>query len=127
MVCCDCWNNKVRSESYYKGRDTLMRVRAEKKKKNKEKFQALEEEESKHIILNPKELNDWVKKGHRSCTCICEKCGKEYLLSNRRLLVKYSNKHSKEEKLLCKGCSISEKKIKNNQKTEVHSISYTQK
>ena len=110
LVCCDCWNNKVRSDSYYKGRDTLMKVRAEKKESNQKEFKSIEEEEVKHLIHTPKELEDWIKEGHRSCTCICEDCGKEHILPNRRLLVKYGNKHSNDKKLLCKGCSISQKK-----------------
>ena len=112
LVCCDCWNSKIRSESYYKGRDTLMEVRAKKKESNQKEFKSIEEEEVKHLIHTPKELDDWIKEGHRSCTCICEDCGKEHILPNRRLLVKYGNKHSNDKKLLCKGCSISQKKKK---------------
>lgn len=115
LVCCDCWNSEVRSSSYYKGKDTLMKVRAEKKKKNQQKFRELEEQESKHLIYNLQELDNWVREGHRSCTCICEKCGKEHILSNRRNLAFYNKKHKGEKSLLCKECSISEKKIKGNQ------------
>ena len=52
LVCCDCWNSKIRSESYYKGRDTLMEVRAKKKERNQEEFLALEQEEVNHKIYN---------------------------------------------------------------------------
>lgn len=115
LVCCDCWNGKVHSEAYYKGKDALMKVRAEKKKKNEKEFKRLEEEDSEHLIHDLSELDKWVKDGHRGCTCICEKCGEKHVLSNRKLLVNFNRKHQKEKRLLCKGCSISEKKIEDNQ------------
>ena len=116
LVCCDCWNSKVHSEAYYKGRDTLMEVRAKKKERNQEEFLALEQEEVNHKIYSIKELNNWVNEGHRSCTCICESCGKEHVLPNRNTMVKYNTKHKDEKSLLCKGCSISKKKTQDNQK-----------
>lgn len=122
LICCNCWNSVVRSESYYKGRDTLMKVRAEKKEKNQKEFSTLEKEEVSHKIHSIKELGEWINEGHRSCTCICENCGKEHILPNRNIMVKYNRKHRDEKSLLCKGCSISKKKTQYNQNKVLNRI-----
>lgn len=117
ILCKSCSRTLAAKKGQQAGVEKLNQVRHEKAIEN-HKIKSEKEQQDKTFII--KSFDDLLladKENKQSCTLICEKCGKEVLLPNRRLLKRYINRNKDYNKVLCKGCRITSAKLEANRDT----------
>ncbi len=123
ILCLDCRRKIGSSKGWHAAKDLINKGRAEKSLKLQKQFKQIEEEEINHRIKSIEELKKWYEEKHRATTCICEHCGREIPLKNRRDMRTFLKWHP--EKILCKGCGISLAKIEKNKEKILNSEKIT--